>query len=102
MSVALSPETDQLFAALKAARTEFPAIQKNAENPFFQAKFADYNSIRDAVDPILEKHGLLISQFPDTTEQGDSALCLRLHRLQLSRLWLWEQKVCLQVLQRAS
>jgi hypothetical protein len=66
--------TQNLFTALAQARAEFPRIEKNAVNPFFESRFADYNSIRDAVDPILEKYNLLIVQFPDTSVNGDPAL----------------------------
>lgn len=74
MSVQFSETTANLFGALAQAKAEFPPIQKNAENPFFNAKFADYNSIRDAVDPVLARHGLQVVQFPDTTDDGQPAL----------------------------
>lgn len=60
-----SEHTASLYEALAEARKEFPAIAKNTENPFFHAKYADYNSIREAIDPVLEKHDLVVLMVPD-------------------------------------
>lgn len=76
-----SDNTVKLFQALNDARTQFPAIAKNTENPFFKAKYADYNSIRDAIDPILEQNGLVVLMVPDSV--GDQpALTIMLRHLE--------------------
>ncbi|NBW22702.1 MAG: hypothetical protein EBR82_83630 [Caulobacteraceae bacterium] len=50
-----------LFKALHAAKLEFPAIKKDMDNPFFKKKYADINSILEQVEPIMAKHGLMIT-----------------------------------------
>lgn len=53
-----------LAEALARAQAEFPAITKNCQVSYGQTKFryADLASIIDATRPILNKHGLAISQ----------------------------------------
>lgn len=53
-----------LAEALARAQSEFPAIPKNCQVSYGQTKFryADLASIIDATRPILNKHGLAISQ----------------------------------------
>lgn len=75
-----SETTKQLFEALRDARAEFPDIEKNAENPFFKSKYADYNSVRSAVDPVLAQHNLFVLDVPDAI--GDQpALTITLRHL---------------------
>ena len=63
-----------IFSALREARKELQPVEKGAENPFFQSHYMDLDSVKDAADPILDKHGLYITQFPDATSTGEPAL----------------------------
>lgn len=50
--------TRAIFAAQKA----FKPVLKSADNPFFKSKYADLNSILDAVSDTLEAQGVMILQ----------------------------------------
>ena len=60
----------KLGEALSKAQGEMPAAQMNAVNPFLKNKYADLGSIIKAAQPVLEKHGLAISQLT-TSDHGD-------------------------------
>jgi hypothetical protein len=44
------------------AQQEIGKVVKNAKNPHFKNTYADINAIVDAVEPILNKHGLMLIQ----------------------------------------
>lgn len=48
--------------AMVAAQSEMSNAKKDATNPFFKSKYADINSIREAVLPILNKNGISVLQ----------------------------------------
>lgn len=56
---------------LVAACAEMPAAIKNAANPFSKSKYADLQSVFNAIKPALAKHGLMMSQ-PCTTRVADN------------------------------
>ena len=60
-----SEQTNELNGALVAAQTEFPVIDKSADNPFYKSKYAPYEQIYKGVKPILCKYGLMVSHTPD-------------------------------------
>lgn len=51
-----------IAAALVAAQSEMGNAKKDSTNPFFRSKFADLNSVREAVIPVLNKHGISVLQ----------------------------------------
>jgi hypothetical protein len=51
-------------AALVAALGELRNVAKNAVNPHFKNRYASLDAILDAARPILNKHGLALSQEP--------------------------------------
>lgn len=57
-----SESVSSVLAALGQAQDEFPSVPKRSENPYFSSKFADLGTIKEFVDPILQKHGLHITQ----------------------------------------
>jgi hypothetical protein len=59
----------EFWAALLAARQEFPAIRKDAENGHLHNRYASLASTLD-VEDALHKHGLQISQTPVPVEHG--------------------------------
>jgi hypothetical protein len=65
-----------LLEALFAAQAEFPAIQKTNANDFFNSKFASFKDEKQAIDPILRRHGLFVTQ-PLSNVDGKPALRTR-------------------------
>lgn len=62
-------EKETLYTALLKAQKEFPLIKKEDSNPFFKSKYAGLPSILEVVMPILNKHGIILTQSP--TNEGD-------------------------------
>lgn len=54
----------KLAAALLGAQAEMKNPAFNAQNPHFRSKYADLGSVREAVLPVLNKHGLALAQYP--------------------------------------
>ena len=57
-----------LAKALVAAQKEMKNPAFDSTNPHFKNKFASLAAVREAVLPVLNKHGLAISQFPTAGE----------------------------------
>lgn len=52
----------QIATALLKAQTEMSNPKKGSTNPFFKSKYADLNSIREAVIPVLNSNGISVLQ----------------------------------------
>lgn len=52
----------KISTAYVAAQKEMSNAKKDANNPFFKSKYADLNSIREAVIPVLNSHGIGVLQ----------------------------------------
>lgn len=59
-----SESIKELAAALNKAQAEMSGAKKGANNPFFKSKYADLNSVVDAVRVPFAENGLSYSQFP--------------------------------------
>lgn len=70
----ISQEIDQLVAALAAFQAEVKAIPKTADNPFFRSKYADLPTVVEAVQPLLTKNGLVVTQMPCLLTSGPDGL----------------------------
>jgi len=57
-----SEAIDQVSSALVKAQSEMGNASKSSANPFFKSKYADLNSIREAIMPALANHKLSILQ----------------------------------------
>jgi len=70
----------EMIKALIAAKKEFPVIKRLGKNDYYNTSFADLEDIHKAIDPVLVKHGFLITQ---TLGSGDgfSFLTTTLHHL---------------------
>jgi hypothetical protein len=64
-----SENIEKLAAALVAAQSEMGNAVKGSSNPFFKSKYADINAVREAVIPVLSKHGIAVIQ-PTVTCEG--------------------------------
>ncbi len=61
-------ETKNIYQKLLLCQQEIGAITKTQDNPFFHSKYADINAILAVVKPILNKHGLVLTQALDMVE----------------------------------
>lgn len=52
----------QIATALLKAQSEMSNPKKGATNPFFKSRYADLNSIREAVIPTLNENGITVLQ----------------------------------------
>jgi len=55
-------ETKNIYTKLFEAKKEIGKISKDSTNPFFKSKYFDINGLLEHVEPILEKHKLLLLQ----------------------------------------
>ena len=51
-----------IYKKLFEAKKEIGKISKDSTNPFFKSKYFDINSLLEHVEPILQKHSLLLLQ----------------------------------------
>lgn len=68
------PDTKTLAAALVAAQAEMPAVKPDSTNPHFKSAFVSLGHLIAKVRPVLNKHGLAVTQFPVRDEDGTHAL----------------------------
>lgn len=52
----------EVIKAIANAKKEIGKISKESTNPFFKSKYFDVNQLLAHVEPILEKHGLMVLQ----------------------------------------
>ena len=52
----------QISTALLKAQSQMSNPKKGSTNPFFKSKYADLNSIREAVIPVLNENGISVLQ----------------------------------------
>lgn len=57
-----SENLNELAAALSEAQSEFGAVAKDSENPFFHSSYASLASVVKTATPVISKHGLSVSQ----------------------------------------
>lgn len=69
-----SDDISLLSAALVKAQPMVEGAKKDSFNPGFKSKYADLESVWEAVRPALEANDLAITQFPDQTVAGLPAL----------------------------
>jgi hypothetical protein len=86
-----SPEIHELATALSKAQGEMAGAAKSAANPFFKSKYADLESVRDAVQGPLSKHGLSYLQSPTTEGAKVSVEMLLMHT---SGQWIRDTLSC--------
>lgn len=52
----------KIYKKLYECKKEIGKISKDSTNPFFKSKYFDINALLEHVEPILQKHGLLLLQ----------------------------------------
>jgi hypothetical protein len=83
-----SPTIAELAKALNKAQAELKNPTFDSTNPHFKSKFASLVAVREAVLPILQKHGLALTQFPKGAD-GAAGVVNRL--MHVSGEWLEEE-----------
>lgn len=68
---------DKLAPALVALQAELTPVDKSADNPFFKSSYAPLPEVMKALQPLLSKNKLAISQFV-TNLDGQSAMATML------------------------
>ena len=63
---------DKIAPALVKAQAEMPAVPMDGTNPFFKSKYATLGSVIETVKPVLERHGLAVTQFVTSEDEGRS------------------------------
>lgn len=74
-----SPEIAALAKALVAAQAEMKNPAFDTTNPHFRNKFASLAAVRNAVVPVLAKHGISLTQDVTTIEGGVACLTILTH-----------------------
>jgi len=74
-----SPSIALIAAALVKAQKEMGNAKKDAVNPFFKKNYADINSIREAVLPVFNAHGITIIQPPCVVDGKNYVETIMLH-----------------------
>jgi hypothetical protein len=72
-------EINEIAKALGAAHAELKNPPLDSMNPHFRSKFASLAGVRDAVVPVLAKHGLFVSQNLTNTEKGVACTTIITH-----------------------
>lgn len=72
-------EINEIAKALSAAHLELKNPPLDSMNPHFKSKFASLAGVRDAVVPVLAKHGLFVAQNLTNTERGVACTTIITH-----------------------
>jgi hypothetical protein len=63
----------KILGSLLKVKSEMGKVSKSANNPFFHSKYADLNTYLSVVEPLFEKHGLVMLQ-PSTENQVETVI----------------------------
>lgn len=73
-------DLDQLATALAAAQAEMANPKYDKVNPGFRSKYASLAAVRDAVIPVLSRHGIAVVQTLHQTDGGIACTTVLLHK----------------------
>ena len=68
-------ELGAIAKALAAAQAEMSNPGFDSENPHFRSRFASLASVRNAIVPVLAKHGICVTQSLETTGDNKGIAC---------------------------
>lgn len=69
-----SEQLNELTKALSSAQGEIKGAAKDANNPHFRSQYADLQSVWDAIRGPLTKNGLMVTQHPSVSFDGEGAV----------------------------
>ena len=87
-----SDSIKQIAEALVSAQKEIKFAVKDSTNPHFKSKYANINSVIDAVKAPLNNHGIAILQSLSPSDDGKLHLTTRL--IHSSGEWIEDTAVC--------
>ena len=87
-----SAEIGELAKALAAAQGEMTAASKDANNPYFDSRYATLASVWDAIRGPLSRNGLSVSQVLETPDAGPGVI-VRTMLLHSSGQWICSRYV---------
>ena len=93
-----SEEIVELVGALNKFQAAITSVKKEADNPFFHAKYADLDSVWDMLRKPLTENGLAVTQ---TTETSEDKLFLLTTLFHTSGQWMNTQYPIVPMKQRA-
>jgi len=73
-------DLNELATALAAAQAEMANPKFDRVNPGFRSKYASLAAVRDAVIPVLSRHGIAVVQNLTTTDGGICCTTMLLHK----------------------
>ncbi len=68
-----SDSIGKILLALSKVKSEIEGVAKKSENPYYHSNYADLNTHLDTVEPVAEKHGLMILQ-PTSVVDGKNVV----------------------------
>jgi hypothetical protein len=68
-------ELGEIAKALAAAQLEMSNPVFDSQNPHFRSRFASLASVRNAIVPVLARHGICVTQDLGTTSDGKGIAC---------------------------
>lgn len=74
-----SESINELSSALAKAQAEIPVALYDSRNPHFKADYASLSSFLKAAKPHLSKHGLSVSQLPETIDNKHYLTTMLMH-----------------------
>ena len=87
----MSPEIDQLAAAMSAVQTESLFAITDSNNPFFNSKYADLSSVWSAIRKPLTKNGLAVVQTMKPSNGSVTVVTTLMHK---SGQWIRGEASC--------
>ena len=51
-----------IYAKIASVKSEIGTLTKKSDNPFYKSKYLELSDLLEAVEPLLEKHGLVLLQ----------------------------------------
>ena len=68
-----------LAEALVAAQMDMPAVEADQTNPFFKSRYVTLGHLMAKVRPVLNRHGLMVAQFPSSQDGKPTLVTLLIH-----------------------
>ena len=69
-----------IYQRLVEFQKEVGKVTKGSVNPHFRSKFADINAVLETIMPVLNKHGIAVTQLP-TMDNGMQILHTKLFNI---------------------
>lgn len=77
--IKMSDSVGKIMPAFLKAQQGFSAAVKDSNNPYFKSKYADFNSVLDAVTGSLHENGIAFQQHPSSEEGKIGVVTILIH-----------------------